>query len=167
MSLTVRLKNIGISKQREKVMAHTNEAAIDLDWHSLSDEEIRYFDDNGYLIVRNVLDPDTIEELIEASDRLMASDRLENRQHNSNNLYDSFRNCVSIDDAFIPLLTQKTILPIVVQLLGAHLQLMTSHLIYKHPDPPEYTRYSSPCRVGIATTLSQQEHTVTNYHAFC
>ena len=26
-------------------MAHTNEAAIDLDWHSLSDEEIRYFDD--------------------------------------------------------------------------------------------------------------------------
>ena len=66
----------------------------------------------------------------------MASDRRENRQQNSNNLYDSFRNCISIDDAFIPLLTNETILPIVVQLLGAHLQLMTSHLIYKHPDPP-------------------------------
>ena len=117
-------------------MAHTNEAAIDLDWYPLSDDEIRQFDDTGYLIVRNVLDSDTIEELIEVSDRLMASDRRENRQHNSNGLYDSFRNCISIDDAFIPLLAQETILPVVVQLLGAHLQLMTSHLIYKHPDPP-------------------------------
>ena len=117
-------------------MAQTNQSVINLDWHPLSGEEIRQFDDNGYLIVRNVLDSDTIGKLIEASDRLMASDRRENRQHNSNGLYDSFRNCISIDDAFIPLLTQKTILPIVVQLLGAHLQLMTSHLIYKHPDPP-------------------------------
>lgn len=91
-------------------MPHTNETSIDLDWHPLSDEEIRHFDNKGYLIVRNVLDSDTINKLIEASDRLMASDRRENRQHNSNNRYDSFRNCVSIDDAFIPLLTQKTIL---------------------------------------------------------
>ena len=92
-------------------MLHTNEASIDLDWHPLSDEDIRQFDDKGYLIVRNVLDSDTINELIEVSDQLMASDRRENRQHNSNGLYDSFRNCISIDDAFIPLLTQKTILP--------------------------------------------------------
>ena len=93
-------------------MPHTNEAPIDLDWHPLSDEDIRQFDDKGYLIVRNVLDADTIDELIEVSDQLMASDRRENRQHNSNGLYDSFRNCISIDDAFIPLLTQKTILPL-------------------------------------------------------
>ena len=117
-------------------MTHTNEASIDMDWYPLSDEDIRHFDDNGYLIVRNVLDSDTIDKLIEVSDRLIASDRQEKRQRNANGLYDGFRNCVSIDDAFIPLLTQKTILPVVVQLLGAHLQLMTSHLIYKHPDPP-------------------------------
>ncbi|MCY4569103.1 MAG: phytanoyl-CoA dioxygenase family protein, partial [Candidatus Poribacteria bacterium] len=117
-------------------MMCTNEAAIDIDWYPLSDEDIRHFDDNGYLIVRNVLDSDTIEKLIEVSDRLMTSDRFENRQHSSNNLYDSFRNCISIDDAFIPLIAQKTILPVVVQLLGTDLQLMTSHLIYKHPDPP-------------------------------
>ena len=95
-------------------MAHTNETSINLDWHPLSEEDIRHFDDNGYLIVRNVLDSDTIGELIEASDRLMASDRRENRQQNFDKLYDSFRNSVSIDDAFIPLLTQKTILPVVV-----------------------------------------------------
>ena len=117
-------------------MAHTNKAAIDLDWYPLSDEEIRQFDDKGYLIIRNVLDSDTINKLIEASDQLMASDLQEKRQRNANGLYDGFRNCISIDDAFIPLLAQETILPVVAQLLGAHLQLMTSHLIYKHPDPP-------------------------------
>ena len=117
-------------------MVHTNKISINLDWHPLSDDEIRQFDDEGYLIVRNVLDSDSIDKLIEVSDQLMASDRRENRQHSSNGLYDSFRNCISIDDAFIPLIAQETILPVVVQLLGAHLQLMTSHLIYKHPNPP-------------------------------
>jgi len=116
-------------------MTHANEAVNNLDWHPLSDEEIRHFDDKGYLIVRNVLDSDSIGQLIEVSDRMIASDRRENRQLNSRNSYDGFRNCISIDDAFIPLLTQETILPIVVQLLGAHLQLMTSHLIYKYPNP--------------------------------
>ena len=42
-------------------MAHTNEATIDLNWHPLSKEEIRHFDTHGYLIVRNVLDSDTID----------------------------------------------------------------------------------------------------------
>ena len=85
--------------------ADTNEVAIDLDWYPLSDEEIRHFDNKGYLIVRNVTESDTIDELIEVSDQLIASDRRENRQHNSNNLYDTFRNYISIDVIIIPLLT--------------------------------------------------------------
>ena len=31
-------------------MAHTNESPIDMDWYPLSDEDIRHFDDTGYLI---------------------------------------------------------------------------------------------------------------------
>ena len=114
----------------------TTDTPINLNLYPLSDEEIRQFDDEGYLIVRNVLDPPTIDRLIEVSDQLMASDRRENRQLSHNELYDSFRNCIAIDDAFIPLLTHPKILSAVVQLLGAHIQLMTSHLIYKHLDPP-------------------------------
>ena len=117
-------------------MIHTTDPPMNLNWYPLSDEEIRQFDNEGYLIVRNVLDPPTIDRLIEVSDQLMASDRRENRQLSHNELYDSFRNCIAIDDAFIPLLTHEKILSAVVQLLGAHIQLMTSHLIYKHPDPP-------------------------------
>ena len=61
-------------------MAHTSEALSDLDWHPLSDEEIRHFDDKGYLIIRNVLDSETVDRLIEVSDRLIASDLREKRQ---------------------------------------------------------------------------------------
>ena len=117
-------------------MTEKNDTHIDLKWHSLTHEEIRQFDEEGYLIVREVLDPPTISKFVEAGDQLMASDRRENRQVSHSELYDSFRNCVAIDDIFVPLLTNEKILSIVVQLLGAHLQLMTSHLIYKHPDPP-------------------------------
>ena len=37
-------------------MAQMTESSIDLDWHALSEQEIRQFDEQGYLIVRDVLD---------------------------------------------------------------------------------------------------------------
>ena len=100
------------------------------------EEDIRNFDEQGYLIVRKALDQETISQLIEASDKLIASDIQTNRQRKPDGLYDGFRNAITLDDAYLPLLTHAKILPLVVHLLGANLQLMTSHLIYKHPDPP-------------------------------
>ena len=100
----------------------------------IPEEQIRQFDEQGYLIIRNALDQETVDTLIDASDRLIASDYQINRQRKPDGLTDGFRNCVTLDDAFIPLMTHPTILPLVVHLLGANLQLMTSHLIYKHPD---------------------------------
>ncbi len=98
-------------------------------------EQIEQFDRDGYLIVRNALDDESISRFIEAGDRLIASDKTVNRQRRHDGRYDGFRNAVTLDDTFIPLLTHPKILPLVVQLLGANLQLMTSHLIYKQPDP--------------------------------
>ena len=42
--------------------------------------------------------------LIEAGDRLIATDARVNRYQTSE-FYDGFRNCIVMDDAFIPLLT--------------------------------------------------------------
>ena len=100
-------------------------------------EQIREFDENGYLIVRNVLDNETISKLIKASDRLLDSDLETNRQSNPGGLYDGFRNTIALDDAYVPLLTHPKILPLVIHLLGSNLQLMTSHLIYKYPNPAD------------------------------
>ena len=101
----------------------------------LSDEQRRQFRDEGYLIVRNALNEDSISPLIEAGDRIIATDERFNRYQTSE-YYDGFRNCIVMDDAFIPLLTNTVTLPLVIQLLGSNLQLSTSHLIYRHPDPP-------------------------------
>ena len=102
----------------------------------LSEEQRRQFRNEGYLILRNVLDEAAISSLIEAGDRLLATEQRFNRFVSGGGLYDGFRNCITMDDAFIPLLTNPVTLPLVIQLLGSNLQLYTSHLIYRQPDPP-------------------------------
>ena len=66
--------------------------------------DIQLFDQNGYLIVRNALDSKTIQSLIQAGDRLINSNQTQNRQPGGE-FYDSFRNSITLDDAFIPLIT--------------------------------------------------------------
>ena len=101
----------------------------------VTDAQRQQFRNEGYLIIRNALEDHTISRLIEAGDRLIATEERFNRYQTSE-FYDGFRNCITMDDAFIPLLTNEVTLPLVIQLLGSNLQLSTSHLIYRHPDPP-------------------------------
>ena len=108
-----------------------------LKFEPLPAEDIEHFDEKGYLIVRNALDQDTVAKLTEAGNRLIDSDLKTNRQTASNGQYDGFRNTITLEDAFIPLIDHERILPTVVQLLGAHLHVITSHLINKKPDAPD------------------------------
>jgi len=102
----------------------------------LEPQQKRQFDEQGYLILRAALDAATIERLIVAGDRLIASEVQSNRQRSNGGLYDGFRNVLAMDEAFLPLLTHPATFSLVTQLLGPHLSLLTSHLIYRHPDPP-------------------------------
>ena len=112
-------------------MAQMTESSIDLDWHALSEQEIRQFDEQGYLIVRDVLNREMIDRIVEAADRLIASDDQDMRTGRL-----GFKNCIVKDDAFIPLLTHSKSLSVVVQLLGAHIQLMVSQLAYRNSSDP-------------------------------
>jgi len=111
-----------------------------MDFAPLSPEQKRQFYDEGYLIVRNALDAQTVERLLEAGDRLVDSERTENRQRDSDGQVDGFRNVIAMDDAFLPLLTNSRTVPLIVQLFGPRIHLATSHLIYKHPDPKDAPR---------------------------
>jgi ectoine hydroxylase-related dioxygenase (phytanoyl-CoA dioxygenase family) len=93
------------------------------------------FESDGFLILRGILDPPMVERLAAAGDRLVASTEQQNRQRTKDGLYDGFRNCIAMDDAFIPLLTHPKVVPLVVQLMSPNLMLLTSHLAYKLPDP--------------------------------
>jgi ectoine hydroxylase-related dioxygenase (phytanoyl-CoA dioxygenase family) len=101
----------------------------------LTDEQRRQFEEEGYLIVRDALDAETIARIVEAGDRLTASEETENRQRTPDGIYDGFRNCIAMDDAFLALLAHPKTLPLIVQLMGPNLHLITSHLIYKNPQP--------------------------------
>ena len=107
-----------------------------MEFVTITPEQKRQFNDEGYLVMRDALDSETISALIEAGDRLIASDRQVNRQRRPGGKYDGFRNCVSMDDAFLPLITNPKTFSIVAQLLSPYLSLLTSHLIYRQPDPP-------------------------------
>ncbi|MEE2657318.1 MAG: phytanoyl-CoA dioxygenase family protein [Candidatus Latescibacterota bacterium] len=109
---------------------------VDLQYDPIDADMLRQFDEEGYLIIRNALDAKQIATLIEAGDQLIATDLGKGRQRATDGQRDGFRNCVALDPAFVPLIDHPTMLPLVVQLLGANLQLMTSHLIHSKPDPP-------------------------------
>lgn len=105
-----------------------------MEFTPLDGEQKRQFDEQGYLIVRGALNEAEIACLIAAGDRLIASDATESRQKMSGT-YDGFRNCIGMDEAFLPLLTHPNTMPLIAQLLGPNLHLVTSHLIYKMPNP--------------------------------
>ncbi len=105
-----------------------------MDFQPLSLDQRTRFDADGYLIIRSALSAAQQRELVTASDRLIASDRQLDRQSDGGN-YDGFRNVVGCDAAFTQLLTHTATVPLVAQLLSPNLQLHTSHLIYKHPEP--------------------------------
>lgn len=114
-------------------------------WTPLTDTQRERFEQDGFLIVRRALDPDTIDQLITAGDRLLTSDRCEGRQRTDDGRTDGFRNLVAAEPAFLPLLTWPTTFPLVVQLMGPHIQLHTSHQIWRRPDPARLpTDHRSP-----------------------
>jgi len=118
--VTVRLKAKGLNNMK---------------FTPITEEQRRAFNDDGFLIVRNALTPPQIERLIAAGDRLIESPRTDDRFSSRNN-YDSFRNSIAKDEAFLELLTLDTTVPLVVQILGPRIQSITSHLIYKFPNDP-------------------------------
>ena len=72
----------------------------------ITGEQVRQFDEEGYLILRDVLDHDVIRELIAAGDRLIESDCRVNRRRKPGSSSDAFRNCIERDPAFAHLIAQ-------------------------------------------------------------
>ena len=104
-----------------------------MQFRQLTNEQRRRFDEDGFLIVRGALNQQQVAEYEAISDRLIASDRIADRQNDSVT-YDGFRNAVGVEPAYAPLLTHGATVPLVAQLLSPNIQLHTSHLIYKHPE---------------------------------
>ena len=101
----------------------------------LTDEERTCFDRDGFLVLRKVLDRGKIDALVTAGDALFASGALENRDTSSDG-WDGYRNCLPRDPAFRGLLTNPATFPVVSQLIGPNIHLISSQLIYMASHAP-------------------------------
>ncbi|HYE06788.1 MAG TPA: phytanoyl-CoA dioxygenase family protein [Planctomycetota bacterium] len=114
-------------------------------FHQLDDATRRRFEDDGFLIVRGALAADEVAELIDAGERLIASDQVFDRTGAKDAAYDSFRNAIAHGGpAYERLLTHGPTVSIAAQLLSKNLQLHTSQLIWKRPEPGADPRALSP-----------------------
>lgn len=108
-----------------------------LDFVDLKPEQRQRFADDGFLVVPNALDADTVRRLIEAGDRRAAAflrkpEVLDRAEYNQLDL----RPGLLDDEPFFALVSHSATVPLIVQLLGPNIHLHSTALIYKRPEDP-------------------------------
>ena len=99
--------------------------------YALTEEERQQFETDGFLVVREVLPPERVAELIPVVDRLDAEYRpkMELADSEMLNLFD----IIGKDALFLPLLDWPKTFAKVFGILGWHIQLYHSHMIVTPP----------------------------------
>lgn len=103
----------------------------------LTPEQRKSFDEDGFLVVRNAVDKDTVDRLLEAGDRrarAFLDKPLVPEKEEYNHL--DLRPGLLKEEALLSLVTHSTTVPLVVQLLSPNIHLHSSALIYKRPVSP-------------------------------
>lgn len=104
--------------------------------YRLTESERESFDQNGFFVVPGALDSATLETLIEASDNLSENERPKYearglKPHQALNVLDF----MGKDERFLPLVDWPKTFMKVVDILGWHIQLYHSHIIFTPPLP--------------------------------
>jgi ectoine hydroxylase-related dioxygenase (phytanoyl-CoA dioxygenase family) len=115
------------------------------DYVTLTSEQREFFDANGYLVIKNALPPDVVEEIDAATDELYARDKQAGRLEGLGKL--NLRNCITQHDAFFQLLDWHKTAPLAWGILNWNIQMITSHLIVlpSGQEPSEAEKY----KVGL------------------
>ena len=109
-----------------------------MDFTPLTTAQRQAFDEDGFLVVRSVLEPAELGGLVEMADLLASAflNKAEVRNkpwHNDLDLRPGL-----IDEATLyRLISHSTTVPLVVQLLGPNIHLHSTALVYKRPEAPE------------------------------
>jgi ectoine hydroxylase-related dioxygenase (phytanoyl-CoA dioxygenase family) len=116
-----------------------------LDFVQLKQDQRESFEKDGFLILRNALDADTLERLIDAGDRRARSflDKPKVHDRSEYNQLD-LRPGLLAEQVFRTLISHSSTVPLIVQLLGPNIHLHSIALIYKRPEAQDL----SPFRRG-------------------
>ena len=109
-----------------------------MDFVPLTTEQRQAFDEDGFLVVPNALQPAAVERLIAAGDRLAHSflEKAEVRDRPEYNHLD-LRPGLLREEALFDLVTNTSTVSLVVQLLSPNIHLHSTSLIYKRPERPD------------------------------
>jgi len=113
---------------------------MDTTWleHCATEEQLKAFNDTGYLVVENAISPEMVDALEKVADRLDAEERNKTGLA-PHKLLSKFRTVIE-DDILLELLDNKKVFPLLWDILGWNIQLYISHLIMYPPEPPETER---------------------------
>jgi ectoine hydroxylase-related dioxygenase (phytanoyl-CoA dioxygenase family) len=112
-----------------------------MDFVPLTSEQRTAFAEDGFLVVRKALNPETVAQLTEESDRL-AGAFLRKPEISGKPEYNhlDLRRGLLKEKTLLALVTNSTTVPLVVQLLSPNIHLHSTTIIYKRPenadDPP-------------------------------
>lgn len=109
-----------------------------MDFIPLRPEQQQSFAEDGFLVVRDVLDKEMTARLVDSGDRLAEPffnkpTVLDKPEYNHLDLRPGLLKEVALFD----LVTNDATVPLVVQLLGPNIHLHSTALIYKRPESPE------------------------------
>jgi len=109
-----------------------------MDFVRLTPEQRQAFDDDGFLVVRNALTRESVDDLVAASDRLagafLRKPQIVNKpEYNHLDL----RPGLMRENALCALVTSAPAVPLVVQLLTPNIHLHSTAIIYKRPENPD------------------------------
>lgn len=113
---------------------------MDTSWleYCATEEQLKAFNNEGYLIVEDAISPEMVDALEEVADRLDAEERAKTGLA-PHKLLSKFRTVIE-DDILLELLDNKKVFPLLWDILGWNIQLYISHLIMYPPEPPDTPR---------------------------
>jgi ectoine hydroxylase-related dioxygenase (phytanoyl-CoA dioxygenase family) len=103
----------------------------------------RLFERDGMIHIKGAVSPDTIDRVREATDRIVAEGDQPGRwigKAVSAKRRVEYRGLFNLDDAFLELLAPPKVFPLMVALLSPNIHMMSSQLLYAHPnqEPRKY-----------------------------
>jgi len=109
-----------------------------MDFVQLTEDQRRSFTDDGYLVVPNALDRETVDKLTSEADRLAAPflNKPEIPDKPEYNHLDLRRGLLK-EKTLLSLVANSTTVPLVVQLLSPNIHLHSTTIIYKRPETPD------------------------------
>ncbi|HEU4434134.1 MAG TPA: phytanoyl-CoA dioxygenase family protein, partial [Pyrinomonadaceae bacterium] len=104
----------------------------------LTEAQRTAFASDGFLVVRNALDADTVKQLVDECDRL-AGAFLRKPEISGKPEYNhlDLRRGLLKERALVALVANSTTVPLVVQLLSPNIHLHSTTAIYKRPENPD------------------------------